>query len=120
MRLRSLIGALSDGHMFARAAYDKGCRCVVCQRRLELPSDCVQYVVGDTRRALAELSAEFFGRPADKLRLIGITGTKGKTSVATFLTHALNLSGRNAGYIGTTGIDFCGKHRPTLNSTQKL
>lgn len=75
-----LIGAVSDGHNYASGAYSCGCRAFMVQRRLELPSDTVQVIVADTRAALALASAALFGYPARSLAIIGVTGTKGKTT----------------------------------------
>lgn len=112
-----LRGAKNDGHRFARQVYDAGCRAFLCEEPLDLPADAEQYLVPDTRVALAETSARFYGWPAKKLRLIGVTGTKGKSSVATFIYKALNRAGHKAGFIGTTGMDIDGEHTPTVNST---
>jgi len=114
-----LRGAVSDGHNYAQSAYDRGCRAFAVERLLPLPDDAVQYVFDDTRRALAEISAEFYGYPAKKIKIIGITGTKGKTSTATYIYEILNRAGHRTGYIGTTGVDYYpgGKHEKTVNST---
>lgn len=115
-----LRGFRSDGHSYIKSAYDRGCRDFLCEY---IPDDAAKlpdiriYRVRDTREALADLSAEFFGHPANQLKLIGVTGTKGKTSVSVLLFKALNRAGYTCGYIGTTGIDYCGKHLSTLNST---
>ena len=78
-----LPGAHADGHRFAPLAYAAGCRAFVCSRRLvSLPEDAVQILVENPRHALACLSASFYGRPAEKLTVIGITGTS--VAVLTF------------------------------------
>ena len=77
-----LVGAKRDGHDFAMRAYDNGCRAFLCERTLELPDDAVQAVTDDTRAALPVIAAEYYGHPAHKLHIIGITGTKGKTTTA--------------------------------------
>lgn len=63
------------------------------------------------------LSERFYGNPAEKLKLIGITGTKGKSTVAEFVYRILNDSGRKAGIIGTCGIRFGAEERTTGNTT---
>ena len=83
-----LVGARLDGHDYAMQVYRRGCRTFLVSRPVDLPPDAVVIETDDTRAALAEISADFFGRPADKLHLIGITGTKGKTSIALMLTAA--------------------------------
>ena len=113
-----LRGTLTDGHRYARAAYEKGCRCFVCESDPgDLPEDSVIMFSSDTRKALGMLAAEFFGHPERRLRLVGITGTKGKTTTALMIKSILDASGRSAGYIGSNGVDFCGFHFDTVNTT---
>ena len=112
-----LRGMNTDGHKFAANAYEKGCRVFVCEEKLDLPSDAEQIIKPDTRIALAELSSELFGNPTDDLLIIGVTGTKGKTTVTSLVCDILNKTGRKAGVIGTTGIFIDGKSYPTNNTT---
>ncbi|MBQ7599941.1 MAG: UDP-N-acetylmuramoyl-L-alanyl-D-glutamate--2,6-diaminopimelate ligase [Clostridia bacterium] len=112
-----LRGAKADGHAFAGSAYDSGCRAFVCDHVLGLPPDAVQILVADTRRSLSSVAAAFYGRPSEKLKVIGITGTKGKTSTAAYICGILNGSGRKCGYIGTLGVWIGDKRYVTKNST---
>lgn len=112
-----LIGVRADGHTFAPAAYDAGCRIFFAMRPLPLPDDALTVVVGDTRAALPILSDVFFGHPLRELTVIGITGTKGKTTVTHLTAAALNAAGISCGTIGTIGITYNGKVYPTVNST---
>lgn len=112
-----LKGASRDGHDFAPDAYEKGCRAFLCERELDLPADAQQATVADCRAALPVISAEFFGHPADKLKIIGITGTKGKTTTALLVSAILNAAGKSCAYIGSNGVIINGKHRPTVNTT---
>ncbi len=112
-----LVGAASDGHDYAASAYEHGCRAFLAERRLTLPSDAVQIVTPDTRRGLALASAAFFGYPARSLVLIGVTGTKGKTTVTSLIYDLLNAGGIPTASIGTTGIVICGERTPTVNTT---
>ena len=112
-----LEGANTDGHLYARAAYDRGCRMFVCRRKLDLPDDAAQMLTDDTRIALAELSAQFYGYPAQKLHLIGVTGTKGKSTVAALVRSILCRAGIQTDIIGTNGMTVGGVHEPTVNST---
>ena len=75
-----ITGSMVDGHTYAKDAYANGCRCFVSERRIDVPDDSYVIIVKDSRIALAQLSAAFFDYPAKKMTLIGITGTKGKTT----------------------------------------
>jgi len=112
-----LPGARRDGHDFAKGAYDNGARAFLVERELELPDDAVQIITPDTRAALAIVSADFYGRPADKLRIIGITGTKGKTTTALLVAAILNAAGKSCAYIGSNGVTINKKNYETVNTT---
>lgn len=112
-----IVGYVSDGHNYALSAYDKGARIFVVQRPIDLPGDAVVLTVPDTRIALATLAATIHEHPADKLCIIGITGTKGKTTTALMIHGVLEKLGIPSAYIGTNGIDFGGRHYETANST---
>ena len=110
-------GALADGHDYAGAAYSGGCRIFVAERRIALPDDAVFILVPDTRIALARLSAHFFGNPAREMTIIGITGTKGKTTSSLLIYNILNESGIPTGYIGSNGVSYLDCQYTTLNTT---
>ena len=110
-------GYVSDGHNYALSAYTNGARVFVAERALDLPADACVILCPDTRVALAVLAAAIFDHPADKLHVIGITGTKGKTTTALMIHGVLEKLGIPSAYIGTNGIDFCGRHYATANST---
>ena len=110
-------GARFDGHAFAAEAYAHGCRIFLAQHALDLPEDATVLTVPDTRTALALLARDFYGCPDQKMHLIGITGTKGKTTTAQLLSHLLNRSSIPCGYIGTNGISYADKQLSTVNTT---
>lgn len=112
-----LRGACTDGHAYAPMAYQNGCRAFLCEEKLDLPEDAEQLICGDTRAALATASAEFYGHPADRLTLIGITGSKGKTTTSLLIHAILNAQGKNCAYIGSNGVIMNGKHMETANTT---
>ncbi len=112
-----LVGALADGHDYARSAYDGGCRVFAVSKDIELPADAVCIKFENTRKALPFVAASFFGHPAEKMKIVGITGTKGKTSVANMICACLNGMGISCGYIGTSGAEYAGLHFPTKNTT---
>ncbi|MBE6656874.1 MAG: UDP-N-acetylmuramoyl-L-alanyl-D-glutamate--2,6-diaminopimelate ligase [Ruminococcaceae bacterium] len=110
-------GARLDGHDFAQAVYDAGCRIFFAERPLPLHDDALVIVCPDTRAALPYLSDAFFGHPQRELCIIGITGTKGKTTVANLIASAANDAALPCGTIGTIGITFGDTLLPTVNST---
>ena len=112
-----LRGFTADGHNYAKNAYERGCRVFLAEHALDLPDDACVVTVNDTRTSLAYISAEFFSHPERKLKLIGITGTKGKTTVTKLTRDILTEGGINTATIGTNGIYINGEHTPTLNTT---
>jgi UDP-N-acetylmuramoyl-L-alanyl-D-glutamate--2,6-diaminopimelate ligase len=95
-------GYVSDGHRYIAEAVDKGAACIICE---EAPDISIPHVVvEDSRKALATVSAAWFGYPASKLKLIGVTGTNGKTSVTNLIKRIIEkCSGAKVGLIGTNG-----------------
>lgn len=118
-----LKGALFDGHKFAESAVVAGAKALVISdvntynTVLREHPDVSCFLVDDTRKALALLSAEFFGNPASKLFTVGITGTKGKTSTTFMTKEILSNTGISVGIIGTTGIYYSDKYEYIDNST---
>ena len=111
-------GALSDGHEYAISAYQRMCRVFVAEHPIDnLPDDAIVIVTPDTRLALAKLSDEFFGHPSKQLKIIGVTGTKGKTTTSLLIYNLLNANGIPTGYIGSNGVSFDDYHFNTVNTT---
>src|SRR5207248_2183235 len=96
-----------DGHEFAPAALAAGAAAVVVERWLDVPLP--QVLVSSVREAMGPISAAFFGRPSERLTLIGVTGTNGKTT-STFLLESIFRAARmRPGVIGTTGVRVAGE-----------
>jgi UDP-N-acetylmuramoyl-L-alanyl-D-glutamate--2,6-diaminopimelate ligase len=101
----ALKGTLSDGHDYIEKAVNQGALAVVCEKLPETIINGVTYIqVDDSQKALAIMAANYFGKPSDRLKLIGITGTNGKTTVATLLYELFRKAGFAAGLISTVKI----------------
>lgn len=112
-----LPGLHTDGHDFARQAAAAGAAVIVCERPVAgLPEDLPVVQVTHGRRALAQLAIRFYGEPAKRLTMIGITGTKGKTTTAHLIAAVLTAAGRRVGLIGTNGVCWPG-FRQALDHT---
>lgn len=97
-------GNLSDGHAYAAEAVSKGAVALILEHPVDDVNDTVTKILVDSSRvAMAFMSAEYFGNPARQVRLIGITGTKGKTSTAFMIKDILDKAGCKCGIIGTVG-----------------
>ena len=113
-----IIGANFDGHTFAQEAADKEAAVLVVSEELgKLPEGVTVIRVKDTRYALAYLSAAWFGYPAEKLKTIGITGTKGKTTTTYLVKSILEHAGFKVGLVGTIETIIGEKHIPATNTT---
>ena len=111
-------GGASDGHAFISKALDLGATAIICETMPEERKDGVTYVrVADSRRALATLADNFFDHPSRDLRLTGITGTNGKTSVATLLFRLFRALGHKCGLISTVEITIGNTVLPSTHTT---
>ena len=110
-------GQRFDGHTLAPRAYERGCRIFVAEEPLALPPDACVLLTSNSRKTLSELACTLWGDPSGKMHVIGITGTKGKTTTATMLAHILNSVGIPTGYIGTNGICYGAVEKQTANTT---
>lgn len=112
-------GTQRDSHDLAAEAVAFGAAALFVQHEVALPAGCTVPVirVENTRRALALLSAAHFGHPANKMTLIGVTGTKGKTTTAHMIRAVLQAAGRRTGIIGTNGVAFSDTAKELPNTT---
>ena len=109
-------GYETDGHKYIPAAVEKGASLVICE---EAPAVETPYVlVKDSRRAMALAAANFFGRPAEALTVIGVTGTNGKTTTTNLIRSLLmTVTGQQAGLLGTNENIVGDKVYPAVNTT---
>ena len=110
-------GAVSDGHTYVEEVAGKGAKAVIVEKPVEAPEGVTVIHVDDTRYALALMSAAYFGYPAEKLHVIGITGTKGKTTTTYMVKSILEAAGHNVGLIGTIEAVIGDKTIPANNTT---
>ena len=107
-------GFTVDGHEFIGSAIENGAVAVVVDescdlKALKIPSNVTLIVAKDTREFLALASANFYGNPSEKFKLIGITGTKGKTTTTFMIKEILEKAGKKVGLIGTIATYINGK-----------
>ena len=112
----AVTGFESDGHRFIGAAAERGAVCVLCEREPEIN---IPYVLtGSTRRGLALASRSFFGDPAGSMKVIGVTGTNGKTTTTTLIKQIIEKTiGAKVGLIGTNGNMIGDTFLPTERTT---
>lgn len=110
-------GATFDSHDVAGEAAKNGAVVIVAEHPVDVPAGTAVVLVEDTRYALALISAAYFGYPAKKLKVIGITGTKGKTTTTFMIRSILEHAGISTGLIGTIEVIIGDKHIPAHNTT---
>lgn len=110
-------GANSDGHDYIADVAEKGAAAVIVEKDAAAPEGMTVIKVPDTRYALALMSAAYFGYPAEKLKVIGITGTKGKTTTTYMIKSILEGVGHKVGLIGTIEAIIGDKVIPANNTT---
>lgn len=109
-----------NGHDFCAEAYRHGARLFLCEQPVPLPADATVILSENTRKSAAEMMSCLYGAPERRLRITGITGTKGKTTAAFALCHMLRAFGHSAATVGTVGACFGGATQPTRNTTPDL
>src|SRR5580765_1264488 len=109
-------GEKSDGHQFVDQAIEQGASVIVAEREIASPrATCL--VVDDSRLALAELSAAFYGRPAQKLKMAAVTGTNGKTTTTFLIKHICEKAGVRCGLLGTVQYEIGDRILPAIRTT---
>src|SRR5499433_4255173 len=112
----ALRGEKTDGHQFIGHAIDKGASVIVAEREQKDPRiTCL--VVEDTRTALADFSAAFYGHPSRKLKLAAVTGTNGKTTTTFLIKHICENAGFRCGLIGTVRYEIGERILPATRTT---
>ena len=114
----AVVGTQADGHDYIAAAVERGAAAVVCQRLPEPQAAGVAYVVvKDSAGAMADMAAAFYGYPSRELKLVGITGTNGKTTTVTLLYDLVRAMGYRAGLISTVVYRIDGREIASTHTT---
>jgi len=107
----AITGVNVDGHSFISQAIQNGATCIVCEKTPDIKTDGIVYVnVKSSRKALAIISSNYFDNPSSKLNLIGVTGTNGKTTIATLLFDLYTELEIKSGLISTVKISYDNKN----------
>ena len=112
-----IVGTAFDSHEKAAEVAEAGAKVLIVSREVEVPETVTVVKVDDTRYALALISAAYFDYPANTLKVIGITGTKGKTTTTFMIKSILENAGYKVGLIGTIETIIGDKHIPANNTT---
>lgn len=112
-----LPGYQVDGHDYAEQAVANGAAALLTQREVAVSKNVVQVKVPDVRRAMAVIADRFFNHPTSRLKLIGVTGTNGKTTVTHLISHILEDAGFRTGLIGTMYMMINGEKKESKNTT---
>ncbi|WP_127021570.1 UDP-N-acetylmuramoyl-L-alanyl-D-glutamate--2,6-diaminopimelate ligase [Flagellimonas beolgyonensis] len=111
-------GTVTDGHNYIQKAVDSGARAIVCEELPELMVNGVTYMeVTDCNSALAIIASNFYDNPSKNLKLVGVTGTNGKTTVTTLLYNLFKKAGFKVGLISTIKVMVDEKEYPTTHTT---
>ena len=113
----AIVGFSNNGHQFVQQAYDQGCRIFVVQEKVELPEDATIILVPNTSEALGLMACNYYGNPSKKIKLIGITGTNGKTTTTTLLFNLFMNLGYKAGLISTVVNKIGNEVIPSTHTT---
>ena len=114
-----IVGTQRDSHDFAPDCVARGVKALVVQHDIDLSAmpDVTVLRVESSRLALALMSGNLFGNPSRRMTMIGVTGTKGKTTTTHMIKSVLEAAGRRVGMIGTNGVYYPGHHKETANTT---
>jgi len=114
-------GTVVDGHSFIASSVEKGAKAIVCEEFPENPDENVTYVkVKDSSKALGHLASNFYGNPSEKLKLIGVTGTNGKTSISTLLFDIFKNLGYDSALLSTVEIRIADQIIPATHTTPDI
>src|SRR5688572_17790082 len=110
-------GQRTDGHEYINIALERGATAIICERNGILPQRATKIKVADVREALARVSASYYDHPSSKLKVIGVTGTNGKTTVSFMVKSILEAAGIKTGLMGTVRYEIGDRVIPAQRTT---
>lgn len=110
-------GTVSDGHTYLAAVLEAGCKVIIVQDKIAVPNGVTMIQTDDTLMALALMAANFYDHPSDKLKLVGVTGTNGKTTTTTLLFNLYTKLGFKCGLISTVVNKIGDQEIPSTHTT---
>lgn len=113
----ALPGHKVDGHKFIVAAIKGGAKIVAAERNFKAPGDVVKIIVKDARSAASLMAANFYKNPSKKFKMVGVTGTNGKTTITYILENIFRRAAISSGVIGTINYRIGNKQLPAANTT---
>ena len=118
MLFAAIRGTQVDGHQFISRAIEKGATTVLCEQLPETLADGVTYLrVDSTERSIGPVATAFYGKPSTHVKLVGVTGTNGKTTIATLLYNMFRAMGHHCGLLSTVCNYIDGEAIPTTHTT---
>jgi UDP-N-acetylmuramoyl-L-alanyl-D-glutamate--2,6-diaminopimelate ligase len=113
----AISGQNTDGHDYINSAIDRGAAAIVCERNGFVPQRAAKIKVADSREALARAAAAYYGHPGARLKVIGVTGTNGKTTVSFMVKQILEAAGIRSGLMGTVRYEVGERMIPAARTT---
>lgn len=110
-------GTVNDGHQFIPAAIEQGCTIIIAEEETNVPDNVNLIVVESSSRALAVMANNFYDEPSKQLKLIGVTGTNGKTTISTLLFELYTKLGYQCGLLSTVVNKICEEEIPSTHTT---
>ena len=112
-----LRGTNVDGTDYVKSAINNGAVAIVTEHEIQNLFGITQIIVKNARETMSQLACEFFGNPARKMKIIGVTGTNGKTTISTMIARGFEFAGKKVGIVGTNGIFISGKRYDAFMTT---
>lgn len=110
-------GEKSDGHDFIASVIENGCKCIVAEKTIEVPENVTLIITDNTHKSVGIVASNFYNEPSQQLKLVGITGTNGKTTTTTLLYHLFTKLGHKSGLISTVENKIGDKTIPSTHTT---